>query len=176
MIRLMLRAHRPHFGRQPKHLYTWPGVDGGRTAVVTMVRTSRSVRKLQEQMIMKAGPARGPQLKGESQSLCRAPNCTTSMAISCATRRMATLGGRRRHFDCCPSLCLLLLSERHQWRRLQREFVYSRVIAPNSIATQFATGRSRRSQRRRASPGIKRAGGWSFFRPAWWDKLSGRNR
>jgi hypothetical protein len=23
MIRLMLRAHRPHFGRQPKHLYIW---------------------------------------------------------------------------------------------------------------------------------------------------------
>jgi hypothetical protein len=60
MIRLMLRAHRPHFGPQPKHLYTWPGVVGGRTAVVTMVRTSRSVRKLQEQMIMKASPARGP--------------------------------------------------------------------------------------------------------------------
>src|SRR5690242_6996394 len=50
---------------------------------------------------------------------------------------MATLGGRRRH-----------------WGRLQREFVYSRAIAPNSIATQFATGRRGRSQRRRASPGI----------------------
>ena len=60
MIRLMLRAHRPHFGRQPKHLYTWPGVVGGRTAVVTVVRTSRSVRMLQEQMIMKASPASGP--------------------------------------------------------------------------------------------------------------------
>ena len=84
-----------------------------------------------------------------------------------AARRgeMATLGGRRRHFDCCPSLCLLLPAERQQWGRLQREFVYSRVIAPNSIATQFATGRRRRSQRRRASPGIKRAGGWSSFRP-----------
>jgi hypothetical protein len=44
MIRLMLRAHRPHFGRQPKHLYTWPVVVGSRTAVVTMVRTSRSVK------------------------------------------------------------------------------------------------------------------------------------
>ena len=60
MIRLMLRAHRPHFGRQPKHLYTWPVVVGSRTAVVTMVRTSRSVRTLQEQMIMKASPARRP--------------------------------------------------------------------------------------------------------------------
>jgi hypothetical protein len=65
MIRLMLRAHRPHFGRQPKHLYTWLGVVGGWTAVMTMVRTSRSVRKLQEQMIMKASPAhpaRGPHI------------------------------------------------------------------------------------------------------------------
>jgi hypothetical protein len=77
---------------------------------------------------------------------------------------MATLGGRRGHFDCCPSLCLLLPAERQQWGRLQREFVYSRVIAPNSIATQFAVGR-RGSQRRRASPGIKRAAGWSSFRP-----------
>jgi hypothetical protein len=49
--------------------------------------------------------------------------------------------------------------------RLQREFVYSRVIAPNSIATQFATGRRRRSRRRRASPGMNRAAGWSSFRP-----------
>jgi hypothetical protein len=48
------------FRRQPKHLYAWPGVVGGRTPVVTMVRTSRSVRKLQEQMIMKASLARGP--------------------------------------------------------------------------------------------------------------------
>jgi len=45
---------------QAKHLYTWPGVVGGRTTVVTIVRTSRSVRKLQEQIIMKASPARGP--------------------------------------------------------------------------------------------------------------------
>jgi hypothetical protein len=48
-------------------LYTWPGVVGGRTPVVTMVRTSRSVRKLQEQMIM-SSPRSAHQLKGESQS------------------------------------------------------------------------------------------------------------
>ena len=64
MIRLMLRAHRPHFGRQPKHLYTWPVVVGSRTAVAIMVRTSRSVRTLQEQMIMKASPARCPGTPG----------------------------------------------------------------------------------------------------------------
>ena len=28
-------------------------------------------------------------------------------------------------------------AKRQQWGRLQREFVYSHVIAPNSIATQF---------------------------------------
>jgi hypothetical protein len=70
MIRLMLRAHRPHLGWQPKHLYTWPVVVGNRTAVASMVRTSRSVRTLQEQMIMKSTPARRQytRLKGEPQS------------------------------------------------------------------------------------------------------------
>jgi hypothetical protein len=135
-------------------LYTWAGVVGGRTPVVTMVRTSRSVRKLQEQMIMKASPAPGP------HTSCKVNLKARRHQWQSTARRgeMATFGGRRCHFDCCPSLCLLLAAERQQWERLQGEFVYSRAIAPNSIATQFAAGRCGRSQRRRASPGIKRAG------------------
>ena len=133
MIRLMLRAHRPHLGRQPKHLYTWPGVVGGRTAVVTMVRTSRSVRKLQEQMIMKASPARGPYTSWKvNLKVCAGLRIVRHQWQSAARRgEMAALGGRRRHFDCCPSLCLLLPAERPQSGRLQREFVYSRASGRN---------------------------------------------
>ena len=56
MIRLMVAAHRPHCALQPRQPYTWPGVRGA-TAPVTAVRTSWSLRTLQEQMIIGWGLA-----------------------------------------------------------------------------------------------------------------------
>jgi hypothetical protein len=50
MIRRMVRAQRPHCGLQPRQPYTSPAVCGA--PVLTAVRTSWSVRTLQEQTIM----------------------------------------------------------------------------------------------------------------------------
>jgi hypothetical protein len=96
MIRPMLRAHRPHFGRQPKHLYTWPVVVGSGMAVVTMVRTSRS-RTLQEQIIMKASPGRRPYTgsKGVSAGL---------RIVRLNGQSAARRAGEMRHAGRCPIL------------------------------------------------------------------------
>src|SRR6516225_1083192 len=51
MIRLMVRAHRPHCGLHPRQPYTWPAVRGVPCAE-RAVRTSWSLNTLQEQTIM----------------------------------------------------------------------------------------------------------------------------
>jgi hypothetical protein len=52
MMRLIVRAQRPHCGLQPRQPYTWPAVRGGKSDPARAVRTSSSLNTLQEQMIM----------------------------------------------------------------------------------------------------------------------------
>jgi hypothetical protein len=54
MIRLMVRAHRPHWALQPRQPYTWLAVRGA-SGAATALRTSWSLKTLQEQTIMGAG-------------------------------------------------------------------------------------------------------------------------
>jgi hypothetical protein len=63
MIALMVRAQRPHSALQPRHPYICFGLRGksdaaSSEAALTALRTSWSLRTLQEQTIMKsAGPS-----------------------------------------------------------------------------------------------------------------------
>jgi hypothetical protein len=58
MMRLIVRAQRPHWGLQPRQPYTWPAVRGRSPADETADRTSWSLRTLQEQMIIRVFVAR----------------------------------------------------------------------------------------------------------------------
>ena len=58
MIRLMVRAHRPHWALQPRQPYTWLAVRGA-SGAATALRTSRSLKTLQEQTIMGMRRRRG---------------------------------------------------------------------------------------------------------------------
>jgi hypothetical protein len=49
----MVRAQRPHCGEQPRQPYTWLAVAGRAGAVSIADRTSRSLKTLQEQTIMR---------------------------------------------------------------------------------------------------------------------------
>jgi hypothetical protein len=52
MMRLMVRAHRPHCALQPRQVYTSPALRTGELASITALRTSWSLSTLQEQTIM----------------------------------------------------------------------------------------------------------------------------
>ena len=63
----MVRAHRPHWALQPRQPYTCPALRTDALVEVTP-RTSWSVRRLQEQMIMFRIRVRGCALEYVSQS------------------------------------------------------------------------------------------------------------